>query len=113
MIRNFVWWRCPMSEAEHVVEAEGAVAPDQAMIAEKSTGRVAHDDIGRIAGACTHCGREDLVITEKLRSRTRNGDALTCDFFPGAIVEDQIGRALGMPGGGGGIDQMAERVMRL
>src|SRR5215469_10983046 len=111
MIRNLVWWRCAMSEAEHMVEAECAVASNQAMIAEKPAGRVADNDIGGRSGALANLRVEELVIAEESRTRARNGDVLAGDLGARVVVQNQIGRAFGMPRSRRWIDQVAERVV--
>ncbi len=69
-----------MSEAEHVVEAEGLLAVDQAVIAEQPAGRVAHQDIAAIAGQL------QSVAAENLRGAPEEGaGAGDADLVPGDL----------------------------
>src|SRR5579872_2574912 len=55
------------SEAEHMIEAEGPVAAQEAVIAEQAAGRVADDRIGAGAGASARLGIEHLAVAPQTR----------------------------------------------
>src|SRR6185312_6804974 len=95
-----------------MVEAEGAVAGEQPMIAEEPAGDVAYDHIGTAAGFGAGALVEHLVIAPEERARAGDADALARDLAAAAVVQHEIGRALAVPGGRGRVDQMAERVVR-
>ena len=100
------------SEAEHVVEAERAVAPEQPMIAEKPAGRVADDDIGAVAGARPSRRRRTSRDSARTASPSTGSRPLRARLrAPLASCRMRSVRALRVPRRRGRIDQMAERVV--
>src|SRR5215471_21130145 len=100
------------SKTKHVIEAEDTTLGEEAMIAEKPAGHVAHDDIGIVAGPAPGRLVEDLAIAPEERSRARNDDALARHLVPTGIMQNKIGAARFVPRSRGRIDEMAERIVR-
>src|SRR5215472_12856634 len=98
------------SKPKHVVETEDAASGEKAMIAEKPARRVAHNNIGIVAGTAARRLVEDLVIAPEERSRAGNGDAFARYFASLGIMKDEIGGARLVPGRRSRIDQMAKRI---
>src|SRR5665213_2146048 len=82
------------------------------MIAEKPAGLVAHDDIRLLAGARPGLLVEHLVIAEEARAGAGDADSLAGDLRTGAVVQDEIGLALGVPRRRGRKDQVTDGVAR-
>src|SRR4051794_31457859 len=99
------------SEAEHVVEAERAVAAQQPVIAKQAAGRVADYRVGAIPGAGSCIPVEQIMVPEQTRSRTRDRQSGVRRLSAEAIVQDDFGRAERPPSARRRVDQVAERVV--
>src|SRR5579862_1134623 len=99
------------SEPEHVVEAEGALLAQEAVIAEEATGRVADDGVGGGAGLIPGRLVEQPVIADEPRAGAGNRQLGAGDFRPLAVVEDDLGGAHWPPRQRGRIDQVAKGVV--
>src|SRR5579883_3200117 len=98
------------SETEHVIEAEAGRRAEQPVIAEEPAGGVANDDIGVGPRIAALCGIEHLGVAPKERARAWDGDAAAGDLAAGAVVQNEVRRARGVPGRRSRVDEMAERV---
>ncbi len=99
------------SKAEHVVEAERAVAAQETMITKQAAGRVADDRVGPLSGAGAGVGVEQLAIAEQPRPGTRDRQSGARDLAAEAVVQDDFGRADRPPGERGRVDKVAERIV--
>src|SRR3954463_8227038 len=100
------------SKTEHVVEAERAVATQQAVIPEQTAGCVANHCIGAVSGAGARFGVEQLAIAEQARSGTRNRQSGARHLAAEPVMQDDLGCADRPPRARRRIDQVAERVIR-
>ena len=94
-----------------MVEAEGAVAAQQAVIAEQAAGRVADDGVGPAAGALSCRRVEQRVIANQPRARAGDCQPRPRDLAAIGTVQDDLGGALRPPRLRGRVDQMAQRVV--
>src|SRR3954468_19509546 len=95
-----------------MVQTEATVAVYQPMVAEETAGGVANYDIGAAARRRTLGAVERRVIAPEIRAGTGDCQASPCHLAPLPVMQDEFGLAGGVPGCRGGIDEVAERVVR-
>src|SRR3954453_19293131 len=81
------------SKAEHVVEAERAIATKEAVIPEQTAGRVADYRVGTVSGTSERVGVEQLAITEQARYGTRNPRSGAPHLASEPVMQDDLGCA--------------------
>src|SRR5260370_5373646 len=94
-----------------MVEAEGAVAAQQPVIAEKPAGGIANDDVGSCPTSGAGRFVEQAAIIPEPRARAGNSQVRTRNLATGSVVEDDCRVARREPRPGRGVDQMAECVV--
>src|SRR4051794_39642080 len=80
----------PALESEHVVEAEGAVAAQQPVIAEEPARRIAHDYVGPCSGPGAGRFIEEASIVPQPGARTGNSQVRARNLAAGGVVEDEF-----------------------
>ena len=99
-------------KAEHVVEAEGAVAAQQPVIAEEPAGRVADDDVGACPGPGAGRGVEQARDSATAASRSRGSPGATrATSHPAPSYRMMSVVARRQPRPRRRVDQMAQRVV--